>query len=133
MCCCRASDIPHAQSFAQSCDNTVLPISTMNIGEHDIVFLVFSEKTIELGWYIIDITCMRRLCYETLESFATSEADRTFGGDTTSEEGNTHFLLLFRRRIDDRSIHEFIDIVLFDIVTGFFPNITVRKSIKIYF
>lgn len=105
----------------------------MNVGEHDIILPIFSEETIEVRRYIVDITGVRGFSYETFESFATSETDRTLSGDTASEESYTHVLLLFRRRIDDRSIHEFIDVVLLDIVTSSLPEITIREGIEVDF
>ena len=133
MSCTRRAYISKTEGFTETRDNPIFAISSVNIGEYNIVLLIFSEEIIEVSWYIVDVTGMRGFCYETLESFATSETDRTLSGDTASEESYAHVLLLFRRRIDDRSIHEFIDVVLFDVVTSFFPEIAIREGIEIDF
>jgi hypothetical protein len=89
----RRTDIFDSKCFTESSDDAVLAVSTVYVGEDNIVFFVMGQKFIKLFRYIVNIARMIGLSYEALESFSTSETNGTLGRDATSEESDTHGLL----------------------------------------
>lgn len=79
MCGRGAPYISETQCLAETGDDPVFSIVSVDVGKYDIVFLMSCQEIIEFSRDIVDITGVRGLCDEAGDSFTTAEADRAFG------------------------------------------------------